>query len=98
MSAPPAGGGGEWNQRLSKRLSHARGDGSGGESGSTRAASATGSTPHISGRDSDGWDVASVRESVIRCLHNPCYVAQGILFTLILSFIIFTMGLLFRWW
>ena len=40
----------------------------------------------------------SVKESVIRCLQNPCYVMQGILFTVVLSFIVFTMGLLFRWW
>lgn len=64
-----------------------------------RPASGTGSGSEGGAHGGDDWDDAeSVRETIIRCLHNPCYVAQGIIFTLILSFIIFTMGLLFRWW
>ena len=96
---PPATADGsvEWQQRLSQRMGRSDRHAAEGGEGSQQALPGSKARRHTHDDSSDEEDVG-LREAVVRCLHNPCYVAQGVLFTTVLSFIVFTMGVLFKWW
>jgi len=75
----------DWQQDVAKRIRpppSLEGNGLEGEHGAGKALS----------------DDATVTETIVRCLHNPCYVMQGVVFCTVLSFIVFTMGIALRLW